>query len=192
MLSKPIVITLFGYGEFNQLDISNTQIAMLGYSVSLLCFVLIRVITSAIYVSNKSSAVFRLSLVCLGVNVVMGILVVSFLSSSRYGFVALAIVTSVVAVINMILQMVVLSGSRERFSQLFVSLKYFVKIALATIIMLLFLWSINTDVDHWIDMSLVTRFVRLGGMIIAAVVVYVVVLLICRANKDISIKDNNF
>lgn len=52
VLAKPIVISLFYYGEFNLNDVYFTYLAMLGYLLSLFCFVVVRVIVSALYEQN--------------------------------------------------------------------------------------------------------------------------------------------
>lgn len=79
VLAKPIVISLFYYGKFSLNDVDFTYLAMLGYLMSLFCFVVVRVIVSALYAQNKTTIVFYISLVSLITTICLDIFIVHFL-----------------------------------------------------------------------------------------------------------------
>ncbi|MDE4990605.1 murein biosynthesis integral membrane protein MurJ, partial [Francisella tularensis subsp. holarctica] len=76
VLAKPIVISLFYYGKFSLNDVDVTYLAMLGYLMSLFCFVVGRVIVSALYAQNKTTKVFYISLVSLITTICLDIIIV--------------------------------------------------------------------------------------------------------------------
>lgn len=189
ILSKPIVVTLFNYGEFTEQDVYFTQVALLGYSISLFCFVVIRIITSALYIGNQTNIVFRVGVICLLINIVLDVLVVNFLSDSIYAFFILAIITSLVALLNLVIQMIILAKFNFGiFINLFFSKSYFLKIFISVIAMMLVLFSFNLNVDIWFKMTLLERFFKLFIIISLSAMSYIIAMLLLGVKKDLVIK----
>ncbi|MFC4893065.1 murein biosynthesis integral membrane protein MurJ [Pseudofrancisella aestuarii] len=189
ILSKPIVVTLFNYGKFNEQDVYFTQMALMGYAISLFCFVVIRIITSALYISSQTNIVFRISVFCLLVNIVLDALIVYFLSDYIYAFLILAVITSFVALLNLLMQMIVLSRfSFTNFMGLFFSKSYFLKIFISIGVMILVLFSFNLNIDAWFHMTLLERFLRLFLIISLSAMSYIVITLLLGVKKYLIIK----
>jgi len=157
-----------------------------------LCFVLIRVVTSVLYVNNKSNIVFKISLLCLFVNVILGVLVIHFFANNTFGFVILALVTSIIALMNLILQMIVFAEDRESFYEIFVPFKFLLKVFIASTIMLLSIYLMSESNNVWFNFSLYKRFIHLGSIIILAIIVYLFCMLVFKSKNDLLANDNSF
>ncbi|APC97475.1 murein biosynthesis integral membrane protein MurJ [Francisella frigiditurris] len=189
ILSKPIVVTLFNYGKFSEQDVNFTQMALMGYAVSLFCFVVIRIITSALYISSQTNIVFRISVFCLLVNIVLDALVIYFLSDDTYAFFILAIITSLVALLNLMMQMIILAKFNFTiFINLFFSKSYFLKIFISIGVMILVLFSFDLNIDVWFQMTLLERFLRLFLIISLSAMSYIVITLLLGVKKYLIIK----
>lgn len=177
VLSKPIVITLFYYGEFNVLDIDATQLALLGYLLALFCFVIIRVIVSGLYVQNKSTKVFYIGLICLVATVIADTYVVNMFEYDRYAFFYLASVSSLIALVNLLSQMLVMVDFKlGKFVEVYLPFKFLLKVAVGCICMFIVLKLFNLSDSYWISMSFFGRVENIMIVILSGVVSFGTVL----------------
>ncbi|QIV96585.1 putative peptidoglycan lipid II flippase [Allofrancisella inopinata] len=181
ILAKPIVITLFYYGKFSLNDVNFTYLAMLGYLLSLFCFVFIRVVVSALYVQNKTNTVFYISLMSLILGVVLDIYIIHMYSDDKYAFVYLAIVSSITALLNMIAQILILINFNLRlFVDIFLPFKYLLKIVIACICMILSLKLFNLNDEYWISLTMFDRLKNILVITLLGTLVYVIVIFVLR------------
>ncbi|WP_035720237.1 murein biosynthesis integral membrane protein MurJ [Francisella sp. W12-1067] len=184
ILAKPIVITLFYYGKFSLNDVNFTYLAMLGYLLSLFCFVFIRVIVSAMYVQNKANIVFWISLFILICGVALDTYIIHLYSHDKYAFVYLAVVSSITALINMVIQILILIRFNFKlFVDVFLPFKYLLKIAVACVCMVMTLKLFNLTDDYWISLTMFGRLKNILMIILFSVLVYVSVIFVLRLKK---------
>ncbi|MEY8766520.1 MULTISPECIES: murein biosynthesis integral membrane protein MurJ [Francisella] len=189
ILAKPIVISLFFYGKFNLQDIDFTYLALLGYLVSLCCFVIVRVVVSALYIQNKTSIVFYISLICLIITIVADMLVVNLFAKDDHAFLYLALVSSSVALINLVIQMWVLCDFNIRlFVDSYLDLMTIFRITIASICMVLVLKSFNLSDSYWITLSMFDRLKSIALIVSSGIIAYSVVMIVLggfRSLKDL-------
>ncbi|AJC48597.1 murein biosynthesis integral membrane protein MurJ [Allofrancisella guangzhouensis] len=184
VLAKPIIITLFYYGKFSLNDVDFTYLAMLGYLISLFCFVFIRVIVSALYVQNRANTVFWISLSSLICGIVLDTYIIHAYSDDKYAFVYLAIVSSVTALVNMIAQILILiSFNLKLFVKIFLPVKYLLKIVIACICMIVILKLFNLNDDYWISLSIFGRLRSILVIMSLSILVYISVIFVLRLRK---------
>lgn len=179
ILAKPVVISLFFYGKFSLQDVDFTCLAMLSYLVSLFCFVLVRVIVSALYTQNKTSIVFYISLICLVVTIVADMIIVNLFVSDDHAFLYLALVSSFVALLNLFIQLWVLCDFSFRlFIKSYLHFMTILRITVASICMVLVLKSFNLSDSYWITLSMFDRLKSIALIVCAGVFVYSVIMII--------------
>ena len=187
ILSKQIVISLFFYGEFSLKDVDYTQLAILAYLLSLFCFVYIRVVISAMYVLDRTKTVFNVSMICLIVTIILDSLIVYYFANDIYAFVYLALVSSIVAFINLCIQAVLLSD--KDFGVLldvFVPLKFILKVIVSCVVMFVVIRLFNLNELHWLEMSMSDRFANLSIIIATGVVSYMVAIEVLGVRRSLS------
>jgi putative peptidoglycan lipid II flippase len=187
ILSKQIVISLFYYGKFSLMDVDYTQLAILAYLLSLFCFVYIRVVISAMYVLDRTKTVFNVSLICLVFTIILDSLIVYYFENDTYAFAYLALVSSVVALINLCIQAVLLSDND--FSVLldvFLPFKLIIKVIVSCVVMFLVIRLFNLDELHWLEMPMFDRFANLSMIISAGIASYLVSVEILGVRKALS------
>ncbi|AIT09854.1 multidrug transporter [Candidatus Francisella endociliophora] len=179
ILAKPIVISLFFYGKFKIEDVNFTYLAMLGYLLSLFCFVIIRVIVSALYAKSKSSVVFYISVVCLITILVLDTLIIQFFKNNTYGFIYLAVVSSGVSLINLLILSLVLCGFNLRsFISIYLPVVTIIRIVISCVCMAMILNLFNLSDSYWIALSMLDRLKHLTLIVFLGLVVYLLVMLV--------------
>ena len=118
LLLSPIIISgLFGYGAFDDVDVSATASAVVAYAIGLPAFVAQKLFQSVFYASNRPLIVLRVSLATVFANIILSLILMRFL-----GHVGLALGTSVAIWIGVSFQTYLL------FRQDYLDLRCFLKL----------------------------------------------------------------
>ncbi|MED7789349.1 murein biosynthesis integral membrane protein MurJ [Francisella sp. 19X1-34] len=190
-LAKPIVITLFYYGHFSFKDVDYTYLAMLGYLLSLFCFVIVRVVVSALYTQSRTSIVFYISLWCLILSIVLDLIVVYFFANDKYAFMYLAFVSSGVAFINLFTQLMALSDfNLKKFLMLCLPVTILVRIVIACILMVFVLKLFNLNDSYWITLSMFERLKNMCLIVLIGFFVYISVIVILGTFRSLKVTDS--
>ena len=190
VLAKPIVISLFYYGEFSLNDVDFTYLAMLGYLLSLFCFVVVRVIVSVLYAQNKTTIVFYISLICLITTICLDIFIVHFFSGDKYAFIYLASASSSVALLNLFIQLWVLCDFKFKlFIVTYLPFMTIIKITVASAAMILVLKLFNLSDSYWITLSMFSRFKSIALIVFIGVCIYLVTMLLLGRMKSLKTLD---
>ena len=190
VLAKPIVISLFYYGEFSLNDVDFTYLAMLGYLLSLFCFVVVRVIVSALYAQNKTTIVFYISLICLITTIYLDIFIVHFFSGDKYAFIYLASASSSVALLNLFIQLWVLCDFKFKlFIVTYLPFMTIIKITVASAAMILVLKLFNLSDSYWITLSMFGRLKSIALIVFIGVCIYLVTMLLLGRMKSLKTLD---
>lgn len=190
VLAKPVVITLFYYGHFSYTDVNSTYLAMLGYLVSLFCFVVVRIVISALYAQNRTSIVFYIGLVCLVLGVGLDIVIVHFLSHDKYAFMYLAFASSGVALINLFIQLIVLSDFKVKsFITIYLPFGILFRIFIASILMVFVLKLFNLSDSYWIALSMFDRLKTICLIVLASFFTYMCVIIALGTLRSLKAPD---
>jgi putative peptidoglycan lipid II flippase len=173
MLAAPILITLFQYGKFGGYDARMAAAALTAYSVGLMGFLLVKVLTPAYYSRQDTRTPVRVGVVAMVSNMVMD--VVFTVPLVKLGFWAphagLAAATAVSAFINSGL---LLRGLRRQgvYRPLPGWRRLLFRVALANSAMGAVLWALGRDTGVWLAWGAGSRAGHLLLLVGAAVVTY--------------------
>ncbi len=131
--SNQIVNSLFGYGSFNVLDISNTSLALIYFALGVPAFALIKVLSNFYFARDNTKSPFYISFISMILNILISI---SFFK--KYGFIIIPIATSISTWVAVLIYFYLLIG-RKIISFENKNLINFFKISLAAFLMCFFL-----------------------------------------------------
>jgi putative peptidoglycan lipid II flippase len=76
MLARPLLATLFNYGDFNAADVDMAGLSLMAYTLGLPAFMLIKVLAPAFYSRKDTTTPVRIAVVALISNMVLNVLFV--------------------------------------------------------------------------------------------------------------------
>ena len=98
VLAKPMLMVLFMRGEFMPSDVNNASLSLLAYASGLLNFMLIKVLAPGYYSRQDTKTPVRYGIIAMLTNMVF-----NAIFAYLFGYVGLAMATSLSALINMVL-----------------------------------------------------------------------------------------
>lgn len=101
-LSGPMIITIFHYGKFQGHDLHMTQLALMAYSVGLLGFIYVKVLSSGYFARQNTRTPVKIAIKSVGVKMLFTILLVGGMLWWSYEapHVGLAAATAISAIFN--------------------------------------------------------------------------------------------
>ncbi len=171
VLSYPILTTLFQYGKFTAFDVIQSQRAFISFGIGLITFVLIKVLISALYAKHHTKVALKIGVFCILFNVISNIILISILNTHELGYLALAISTTLTAVINAAL----LFYALYRYSHFQLEPAFFaliIKVLLASLIMSAVLYLVKGESSLWLHADFMQRVTRLVWLIILGIACY--------------------
>lgn len=171
VLSAPILITLFQYGQFGAFDVMQSQRALISFAIGLIAFVLIKVFISALYAKGYTKAALKIGLWCIACNIVSNIILILILKAHHLGYLALAISTTITAVINVLLLYYALTQiSCVRINK---ELMIFgMKVMFSSTVMALCLYLLKYDNHSWFNAFFYQRIIQLMLLVAAGIAAY--------------------
>jgi putative peptidoglycan lipid II flippase len=101
VLSRPILITLFQYGELSPDDVAMSSLSLQAYSLGLVAFMLVKVLAPAYYARKDTKTPVKIGIIAMVVNMVLNLLFVfPLMYYWNAGHMGLALATSVAAFLN--------------------------------------------------------------------------------------------
>ncbi|QFU77747.1 murein biosynthesis integral membrane protein MurJ [Halioglobus maricola] len=101
LLAKPILITLFQYGELTPSDIDMASLSLRAYSLGLVAFMLIKVLAPGFYARKDTATPVKIGIIAMAANMVLNLaFVLPLLWYFNVGHVGLALATSASAWLN--------------------------------------------------------------------------------------------
>jgi putative peptidoglycan lipid II flippase len=133
---------VFQHGRFTASDTEHTAIALMGYAVGLYAYSGVKVAAPAFYALDKSKVPIIASFSAVATNLVLNVLAHRFLTSRGYGYLGMAIGTSLGAIVNLVVLTTAfrrltrdVDGPKGLFLQLF-------KVILASLLMGAAVWGV--------------------------------------------------
>jgi putative peptidoglycan lipid II flippase len=155
VLSGPLTVTIFHYGRFDEQDVRMSSLALTAYSSGLLGFSLVKVLAPGYFARQDTRSPVRVGIQALGVNMGLNLLIVLPLAlwSDVPGLHALlALNNGIGAWYN---STMLYRGLRRQGVLHHAAgwRKQLVRMALACVALVAFLWWFAGDIAHWIAMS---------------------------------------
>jgi putative peptidoglycan lipid II flippase len=130
-LAVPIIALIFERGEFTSVDTAATARALQFYAIGLIGYSIVRIVSPAFYALHKSRIPVMASIASVIANVVLAIVLVRVM-----GFAGLALATSLAAIFNAAVQLVMLARELGGIQSKRIAIS-FVKATLAAVLMAL-------------------------------------------------------
>lgn len=174
ILSKPLIATLFEYGQFTHQDTLMTQQALIAYSIGLLGLILIKVLAPGFYSRQDIKTPVKIAIFILILTQLMNL---AFIIPFKHAGLALSI--GLAACLN-----AGLLFWQLRKKQFFTPQKgwliFFSKISVAVILMAISLWFAMQWMPDWSTGGMLSRLSRLFLLVIIGVIVYFSALIIMK------------
>lgn len=98
LLAQPIISTLFEHGRFTHTDAVATAHTMQAYALGLIAFCWVRVLSTACYAEKDSKTPMRYAAISVAINILLAVILMR-----PFGFVGLALATSLASCANVLL-----------------------------------------------------------------------------------------
>ncbi|WP_070972286.1 murein biosynthesis integral membrane protein MurJ [Vibrio sonorensis] len=178
-LAKPMLMVLFMRGEFSPQDVEFASLSLMAYAAGLLNFMLIKVLAPGYYSRQDTKTPVRYGIIAMATNMVFNLIFAWF-----YGYIGLAIATSLSALVNMSL---LYRGLHQ--SQVYRltkgTLVFIAKVIAAGGAMVAVLLSLLEEMHVWLAWSFAERVFWLAGLIGAGAFTYLIALLVLGVRFNI-------
>ena len=158
-LAGPIIALIYQHGRFSAHDTAQTALALQAYSVGLAAYAAIRVLTPCFYAMGLPRTPMRISFIGIAINLALNILNARVLGLGHAG---LALITSLVAIVNFLQLMAALSR-RVSLGGLGQWTLFLARCALASAACGAAAWGIN----HVVETATHGGLLRAGGLAVA-------------------------
>ncbi|ASJ97583.1 MULTISPECIES: murein biosynthesis integral membrane protein MurJ [Shewanella] len=172
LLAKPMLMVLFMRGAFTVDDVYMASYSLMAYGSGLLSFMLIKVLAPGYYSRQDTKTPVRYGIIAMVSNMVFNLIFVF-----PFGYVGLAIATSLSALLNACLLYRGLhrAGVYQVPKQTFV---FMGKTITAAVLMMSVLYYLMPSMDDWLNFTFVGRATELALLIGSGAVVYLLVMLL--------------
>lgn len=172
LLAGPMLTTLFQYGEFSQHDVEMATRSLMAYSIGLMGFILVKVLSPGFFARQDTKTPVRIGIIAMVANMVMNLILVFPLAHA-----GLALATSLSAFLNAYLLFRILRRDGV-YSPEAGWIRLMLQVSLANLAMAALLWWGASDLQAWFGWNGWQRAMQLLFWITAGGVVYFVVLLL--------------
>jgi putative peptidoglycan lipid II flippase len=101
LLAKPILITLFQYGELSAGDVNMSSLSLQAYSVGLIAFMLVKILAPGFYARKDTVTPVKIGIIAMVANMILNLLLaLPLMYLWNIGHVGLALATSLAAILN--------------------------------------------------------------------------------------------
>ncbi len=171
ILARPMLATLFHYGEFSDQDVLMASLSLTAYAVGLVGFVSIKVLAPGYYARQEMRTPVRIGVITMAVNLALNVILVFPLAHA-----GLALATSLSAFLNAVL---LYRGLRrqEGYCPGPGWRGFLTRVLMANLLLGLMLWFARGELVDWLAYAMGERVWRLAMLLLSGVAVYVLGLL---------------
>ncbi|MDX1347203.1 MAG: murein biosynthesis integral membrane protein MurJ [Thiomicrorhabdus chilensis] len=171
LLAEPLIISLFHYGKFTELDVSMSGMSLMAYSFGLLGFILVKILAPAFYARKDMKTPVKVAVVALVTNTVLNLILIG-----PFAHVGLAAATTISAFVNAGLLYWYLR-KQQVFTPLSGWPKLFVQVLLANAVLVGFIVWLSPLTGEWLGFDAWHRMAWLLGLVVGAILIYGMVLI---------------
>ncbi|UJF20105.1 murein biosynthesis integral membrane protein MurJ [Vibrio sp. SS-MA-C1-2] len=172
ILAKPMLIVLFMRGEFGLHDVNAASLSLFAYASGLLSFMLIKVLAPGYYARQDTKTPVKYGIIAMVTNMFFNAIFAWF-----YGYVGLAMATSLSALVNAgLLYRGLHLANVYQVSK--TTLLFVLRLVIAGISMACLLGYLMPDILAWQEWTLLERTLHLFGLIGAGAISYIFVALL--------------
>ena len=183
LLSGPLLITIFQYGEFDTHDVRMAQLALLAYSVGLMGFIYVKVLSPGYFARQDTKTPMKIAINTMVLKLIVTLIFVVTMVQFAYEapHVGLALATALSAIYQSFLLYRGLRKEGVYTPDTGWGLYLFRLILASTAMGVVLFWGINANA-LWAELSLYERILDLAMWVVAGMAVYVATLLVSGLN----------
>ena len=166
LLAVPLITTLYQYGKFSVNDVWQTRSALLGYSVGLLGFILVKILAPGFYARQRIKTPVKIAFATVLITQTMAVILMQFL-----GHAGLTLATSLGACFNASLLFYFLRR-RGYYHPTPGWVAFLSRLVVALGVLAVVLYWLSGPADAWLGYTLWQRAARLAGVIAAGALAY--------------------
>ena len=155
VLAQPIIMVLFMRGEFSQTDVLQVSMALFAYLSGLLSFMFIKVLAPGYYARQDTKTPVKIGIKAMVANMAFNLMLAPF-----YGYVGLAIATTLSATLNAWLLYRGLKQAQiyhlSRNTKIFIG-----KLIFAASVMAVVVYQLSYDFDVWLSLNFFEQILQL-------------------------------
>jgi len=166
LLAGPLMVTLFHYGQFSEVAVLKSSGSLMAYALGLPAFMMVKIIASAYYARQDVRTPVKIALIALLAN-----LILNFAFILPLAHVGLALATSLASLLNVAL-LTILLLQRKIYIPAPGWTIFLLRLTLASIIMVVFIYYFNPALTQWFKWHLSQRIFTLFIIITGASATY--------------------
>ena len=170
VLAQPIVMVLFMRGEFGQHEVLQVSFALFAYLSGLLCFMFIKILAPGYYARQDTKTPVKIGIKAMAANMIFNLMLAPF-----FGYVGLAIATSLSATLNawLLYRGLKAKGVYELSRD---TLIFMAKLVMSAGVMAVVVYQLSSDFDVWLAMGFLEQVQQLSLCIILGAASYLVMI----------------
>lgn len=172
VLAQPIIMVLFMRGEFTQHAVIQVSMALFAYMSGLLSFMFIKILAPGYYARQDTKTPVKIGIKAMVANMVFNLMLAPF-----FGYVGLAIATTLSATLNAWL---LYRGLKTKgVYELSTKTRIFIgKLVISASVMALVVYQLSSDFDVWLSMEFFEQVQQLSLCIILGIISYLVMIIL--------------
>ncbi|MBU2869341.1 murein biosynthesis integral membrane protein MurJ [Colwellia sp. E2M01] len=172
VLAQPIIMVLFMRGEFSQQDVLQVSMALFAYLSGLLSFMFIKILAPGYYARQDTKTPVKIGIIAMLANMVFNLMLAPF-----FGYVGLAIATTMSATLNACL---LYRGLKAQgvYQLSAPTIIFMAKLIISAGVMALVVDQLSSDFDVWLAMNFFEQVQQLTLCIVAGIGSYLVMIIL--------------
>ena len=172
VLAQPIIMVLLMRGEFSQHDVMQVSFALFAYLSGLLSFMFIKILAPGYYARQDTKTPVKIGIIAMVANMTFNFMLAPF-----FGYVGLAIATSLSATLNawLLYRGLKAQGVYELSTK---ALTFIGKLVLSASVMAIVVYQLSGNFDIWLAMDFFEQVQKLTLCIIAGITSYLVMIVL--------------
>jgi putative peptidoglycan lipid II flippase len=178
LLAEPILVTLFHYGAFSEVDVDQASYSLRAYSLGLCAFMLIKVLAPGFYARQDMKTPVRIGIKAMVANMVLNpVFIFPLMWGFNLGHVGLALATSASAWLNAAL---LYRGLRQQgwLKPDGGAASFWPRLMAALALMVAVIIAFTPALGWWLAQGAVIRGAAMGGIVFAGCAVYLATLVL--------------
>jgi len=172
VLAQPIIMVLFMRGEFSQGDVVQVSLALFAYLSGLLSFMFIKILAPGYYARQDTKTPVKIGIKAMLANMAFNLMLAPF-----FGYVGLAIATTLSATLNawLLYRGLKHSGVYQLSTQ---TLLFIGKLIMSALVMAMVVYQLSSDFDVWLAFTFIQQVQHLILCITLGVLSYFVMIVL--------------
>ncbi len=166
VLAKPMVATIYYHGDFTANGVNMTAASLIAYAAGMTAIAMVKVLAPGFYARENTRTPVRIAMIAMAINIVFCLLLISPLKH-----IGLALATTISAVCNAVMLYVLLRREKALAAESGWRM-FLAKVLSGAGLMGAVLWGLMGEGSGWLEISIWSRALKLGYLLVVGAAVY--------------------